>query len=100
MVERLLCDDVARVTLGVSGGRLLIGVEGEIAVRFQTAAEDLDEAIETRTPLQLSVHGSYCRLQVDGDRVHVAFAVGDSGRKTCEFPLGELVEAIALAREG
>ncbi len=98
MAERLLCDDGARVTLGGSGDRLVLAVRGEASVRFRADRDDLDEAIEACTPLQLSAHGAFCRLQVNGERVHLDFSDGESGRRSCDFPLSDLVGAIEMVR--
>ena len=98
MAERLLCDDVAKVTVSGSGDRLLLAVKGSTSVRFWASTTDLDEAIETGTPLQISVHDGFCRLVVGGERVHLDFAVGDSGRRACDFPLDDLRAAIEMVR--
>ena len=98
MAERLLCDDGARVLVSGSGDRLLLSVKEAATVSFWTATDDLEEAIEARTPLELSVYGGFCRLEVRGERVHLDFSVGGSGRKACDFPLEDLRGALAMVR--
>ncbi len=93
-----MCDEGVRVTVSGASERLLVAVKGAASIRFWTATDDLEEAIESRTPLQLSVHGGFCRLEVRGDRVYLDFAEGGSGRKSCDFPLRDLQEAIEMVR--
>ncbi|AIE84284.1 hypothetical protein [Fimbriimonas ginsengisoli] len=98
MAERILCDEGVRVSVSGAGERVLVAVTGGTTVRFWTAVGDLEDALSQGTPLQLSVLGGYCKLEIRDDCIHLDFAVDGSGRKTCTFPVKDLTDALDMVR--
>lgn len=97
MSERVLCDDGLRVTVDGGGERTLVAVRDGASIRFW-ADTAIMERVLGGEPVQLSAHGGYCGLEAKGGRVRLEFGIDGMGRKSCDFPAGDLAEALAMVR--
>ncbi|RYG47023.1 hypothetical protein EON79_08545 [bacterium] len=97
MAERILCDKGIKVSVDGGGERTLLAIRDGSTLRFWTDTAALEEVLKG-TAAQLSAHGGYCAIEVEGDRARLEFGLDGEGRKSCAFPARDLAEALAWVR--
>jgi hypothetical protein len=90
-----LCNATLRVDIGGYGDRTFLQISDGDVRRFWCSTQAVREVL-SGVALQVSADDAYCALQLQGDRVHVDYAVSGFPRQTCVFEAADLRAAIEV----
>ena len=93
MTERTLCDEGVAVKVTGSGTRAFVEIVDGITLRFECHSRMLRGVLEG-SPLQLSAREGFCLLERRTAIVRLEYGISGEGRRTCEFPAGDLGAAL------